>query len=68
VGSQEELFHQAVGDAVERTCLRAELMVSYADHYPYLDLDIQPGQLSGSRRSGRPSAGTGSEVLSQRGS
>jgi TetR/AcrR family transcriptional regulator, cholesterol catabolism regulator len=60
VGSKEELFHQAVGDAVERNCLRAEellaedgtpaeklrtlvteLMVSYADNYPYLYLYIQ---------------------------
>jgi AcrR family transcriptional regulator len=60
VGSKEELFHQAVGDAVERNCLRAEeilsgpgsseeklrtliteLMVSYAENYPYLYLYIQ---------------------------
>jgi TetR/AcrR family transcriptional regulator, cholesterol catabolism regulator len=60
VGSKEELFHQAVGDAVERNCLRAEavlagpgspaeklrtlvteLMVSYAESYPYLYLYIQ---------------------------
>jgi AcrR family transcriptional regulator len=60
VGSKEELFHQAVGDAVEHNCLRAEailtgpgtptdklrtlvtdLMVSYADSYPYLYLYIQ---------------------------
>lgn len=59
-GSKEELFHRAVGDAVERNCLRAEailagpgapadklralvteLMVSYADNYPYLYLYIQ---------------------------
>ncbi|MDT7743325.1 MAG: TetR/AcrR family transcriptional regulator, cholesterol catabolism regulator [Actinomycetota bacterium] len=59
-GSKEELFHQAVGDAVERNCLHAEailtgpgtptdklrtlvtdLMVSYADSYPYLYLYIQ---------------------------
>ncbi|MCD2186751.1 TetR/AcrR family transcriptional regulator [Actinomycetospora soli] len=60
VGGKEELFHTAVGDAVERNCLRAEeilaaggsppeklrtliteLMVSYADNYPYLYLYIQ---------------------------
>jgi TetR/AcrR family transcriptional regulator, cholesterol catabolism regulator len=60
VGSKEELFHQAVGDAVEKNCLRAEailqgdgtpaeklrtlvteLMVSYADAYPYLYVYIQ---------------------------
>lgn len=59
-GSKEELFHTAVGDAVERNCLRAEeilaapgtppeklrtliteLMVSYAENYPYLYLYIQ---------------------------
>jgi TetR/AcrR family transcriptional regulator, cholesterol catabolism regulator len=59
-GSKEELFQSAVGDAVERNCLRAEeilagpgtpaeklrtlvteLMVSYADNYPYLYLFIQ---------------------------
>jgi TetR/AcrR family transcriptional regulator, cholesterol catabolism regulator len=60
VGSKEELFHQAVGDAVEKNCLRAEailqglgtpadklrtlvteLMVSYAEAYPYLYVYIQ---------------------------
>ncbi len=60
VGSKEELFHQVVGDAVEKNCLRAEaivqdpgpadeklrtliteLMVSYADAYPYLYVYIQ---------------------------
>lgn len=60
VGGKEELFHQAVGDAVERNCLRAEtilagegtpaeklrtlvteLMVSYAENYPYLYLYLQ---------------------------
>ena len=69
-GSKEELFHSAVGDAVERNCLHAEtvlsgegtpaeklrtlvtdLMVSYADSYPYLYLYIQedlgmPGERS----------------------
>ena len=60
VGGKEELFHHAVGDAVERNCLRAEeilagggspprklhtlvtdLMISYAENYPYLYLYIQ---------------------------
>jgi AcrR family transcriptional regulator len=60
VGSKEELFHQVVGDAVEKNCLRAEvivqdpgpadeklrtliteLMISYADAYPYLYVYIQ---------------------------
>lgn len=60
VGSKEELFHQAVGGAVEQNCLRAEailaapgspaeklrtliteLMVSYAENYPFLYLYIQ---------------------------
>lgn len=60
VGSKEELFQHAVGDAVERNCLRAEaivqgpgtaaeklrtlvteLMVSYAETYPYLYVYIQ---------------------------
>jgi TetR/AcrR family transcriptional regulator, cholesterol catabolism regulator len=60
VGSKEELFQHAVGDAVEKNCLRAEailhgagtpaeklrtlvteLMVSYAEAYPYLYVYIQ---------------------------
>jgi TetR/AcrR family transcriptional regulator, cholesterol catabolism regulator len=60
VGSKEELFHQVVGDAVEKNCLRAEeilhgsgpadeklrtlvteLMVSYAEAYPYLYVYIR---------------------------
>lgn len=60
VGNKEELFHHAVGDAVEKNCHRAEaiargadspadklrtlvieLMVSYAESYPYLYIYIQ---------------------------
>jgi AcrR family transcriptional regulator len=60
VGNKEELFHHAVGDAVEKNALRAEsiaegsgssadklrilvteLMVSYAESYPYLYIYIQ---------------------------
>jgi TetR/AcrR family transcriptional regulator, cholesterol catabolism regulator len=60
VGGKEELFQQAVGDAVEKNCVRAEailhgpgspadklrtlvteLMVSYAEAYPYLYVYIQ---------------------------
>ncbi|MFR9805039.1 TetR/AcrR family transcriptional regulator [Pseudonocardia sp. RS010] len=70
VGSKEELFQQAVGDAVEKNCLRAEailhgpgtpadklrtlvteLMVSYADAYPYLYVYIQEDLTKLSKRS-----------------
>jgi TetR/AcrR family transcriptional regulator, cholesterol catabolism regulator len=77
VGSKEELFHQAVGDAVERNCLRAEailsgpgapaeklralitdLMVSYAESYPYLYIYIQEdlGPSAGRSQWGRTMA------------
>ena len=77
VGSKEELFHQAVGDAVERNCLHAEailagpgtppeklrtlvvdLMVSYAESYPYLYLYIQEdlGPWAGRSQWGRTMA------------
>jgi TetR/AcrR family transcriptional regulator, cholesterol catabolism regulator len=77
VGSKEELFHQAVGDAVERNCLHAEailagpgtpteklrtlvvdLMVSYAESYPYLYLYIQEdlGPQAGRSQWGRTMA------------
>lgn len=69
-GGKDELFQQAVGDAVERNCLRAEeilagegspadklralvveLMVSYAEHYPYLYLYIQEDLAAFAKRS-----------------
>nr|WP_168172119.1 TetR/AcrR family transcriptional regulator [Pseudonocardia sp. AL041005-10] len=69
-GNKDELFQTAVGDAVERNCLRAEeilagpgtpaeklrtlvteLMVSYAEYYPYLYLYIQEDLAAFAERS-----------------